>query len=221
MRAIKLVCITVAIILCAACGNKSAETIPQSFPFYAHPQAQMAKRVIVFPFYQHQKTIETHDTFNFAISQAWRELGHFEVVNLSTADRDSIISTDPLRSGRIVSEDLRKMRQHYQADAVLIGRLEEWQSYDPVAIGLQAYMFDCGEGIPLWTGSGHWDAARADIQKDVQAWHTETIGAGSISINGWRNALQSPRLFSRYVADRLAATVIGEEKSAQRIDVEF
>ena len=95
----------------------------------------------------------------------------------------------------------------YRIDAVLIGRIEQLDSYDPVSLALEAVLVDCSDGTVLWTASGHFDARRADVQDDVRAWHRAAVGEAQQGIAGWRATLSSPALFARYVCDRLAHSV--------------
>ena len=46
------------------------------------------------------------------------------------------------------------------------------------------------------------------VPEDLRAWHRDHVGEGNGPLAGWKSALSSPALFSRYVTDRLAGTVI-------------
>ena len=52
------------------------------------------------------------------------------------------------------------------------------------------------------------DAGRKQIQDDLRLWYRDSAGGANASVSEWRSALQSPRLFARYVSDRLAASVL-------------
>jgi hypothetical protein len=63
------------------------------------------------------------------------------------------------------------------------------------------------DGSVLWSASAHLDSGRSDVQKDLRWWHDHSNGGGLATISGWRLAMTSPSIFSRYVADRLIETI--------------
>ena len=101
-----------------------------------------------------------------------------------------------------------RLPQQFQADAVLLGRIEDWHSYDPIAIGLQASLVSCRDGRVLWPAGGHFDGKTKSVQQAVEQWYYRTIGKEQRNISNWRTTLISPRMFLRFVSDQLVVDAL-------------
>jgi hypothetical protein len=65
----------------------------------------------------------------------------------------------------------------------------------------------CHDGEVLWAATGHFDGHRQDIQTEIRGWYDEHVAGDSHPLSGWKVALESPRMFTRYVTDRLAQSI--------------
>jgi hypothetical protein len=171
------------------------------------PGLSSIRRVIVFPFFRGSASGSAAEGLDQSMPRAWRALNRFEVVQVDADERDALFPEDVLRSNRISSDSLRRVRETYLADAVLVGRIEHVESYDPVGIGLTAHLFSCRDGSVLWSGSGEWDGSDYDVQMDLRDWYHDRQGSANERIGGWKAVLSSPRAFARYVSDQLAESV--------------
>jgi hypothetical protein len=142
-----------------------------------------------------------------ALAAALRELGRHEVVAVEREAAARLLPADPLYHDRLDGSVLLALRDALGADAVLISRLERFQSFDPCALALTAHLVDCGDGSILWSATGHLDAGRIDVQEDVRLWHGRSNGDALPSVAGWRGVLLSPSRFARYAADRMLGTM--------------
>ncbi|MDA3963595.1 MAG: hypothetical protein PF961_22645 [Planctomycetota bacterium] len=181
------------------------------FSFHRDPSIESVRRIVVMPMHRASGVGKTAVAVDLAIPAAWRELGTFEVINATMAERDLLIPDDAFRTRRISAEQLRQVYADFRADAVLLGRIEHLDSFDPVSLSLEIAMISCLDGRVLWSASGNFDGARQAIQKDIEAWFHKAGGRDNASVSGWRSALQSPRVFARYVADRLAVSTLNPE----------
>jgi len=202
--------IAAMVLAVSACGPRPLVPDGATFSYHRDPQIAQIKRVVVMPFHRAQDVGSSAESLDRAMAASWRELGTFEVVGATLAERDALIPEDAFRKRSIESESLRRVFEDFRADAVLIGRIEVFDSYDPVTIGVEAALVSCVNGAVLWTGGGHFDGARETIQDDIVDWHRDAVGPGNQSVAGWRATLQSPRMFARYVSDRLAVTALAE-----------
>lgn len=205
------------LVLAACAGRGRPATDPTAFSCYAAPNLAQVQRVVVVPLWRAQGVGRSALVLDEALATSLRELGRFEVMRLSEADRDELLGTDAVAANSVPSDALRRIFQRHRADAVLIGRIEHLHSYDPVAIGLATHLVSCLDGTVLWSASGHFDGARHDVQTDLRAWHDATVGDNVGELGGWQAALSSPRLFARYVSDRVAASVLAPPPSANAI----
>lgn len=201
-----------AVLACvlSSCGSRPLVPDGATFSYHRDPQINSIKRIVIMPFHRANDVGTSAEALDISMSSAWRELGQFEVIGATEEERDQLITEDAFRKRNIDSESLRRVFADFKADAVLIGRIETFNSYDPVVIATEAALVSCLNGAVLWTGGGHFDGARESIQDDIIDWHRDAVGAGNQSVAGWRATLQSPRMFARYVSDRLAVTALEE-----------
>ncbi len=204
-RQIVFALIVFALVL-AGCQRGETEP-PRPVSWTTSPRAEAPGRVAVLPVALAAGIGRSAQAATEAIAGALRELGKHEVV---LVDRDTaleIAPADPLKDNRIDAEMLLRLRQRLRADAVLLVRVEQFQSYDPIILGMTAHLVACGDGSVLWSCTAHFDGARAEIQRDIEAWNERNAGSASASVSGWRLVLSSPALFLRYASDRMVTTI--------------
>jgi hypothetical protein len=165
------------------------------------------RRIAVLPLSLGHGVGRSAEAIDQALAASLRELDRFEVVAVPAAQRDELLTRDPVLANGISSAELLRLRDTLRVDAVLLGRVDQYQGYDPIALGLTTHLVSCIDGSVLWSATGHFDGSRGDIQADIERWHHGAIGQATASIAGWRATLASPSLFCRYVGDRLAASV--------------
>lgn len=180
---------------------------------YRHPALSGMRRIVSLPPILGATVGRSAVVFGEMLPVSFRELGVFEVLPLPEAERQRLLIQDPLASGSVDAAVLRELHSRYRADGLLIARIEQFQSFDPVAVGLELSLVSCRDGQVAWSASGNFDAGRKAIQEDVHSWYHGTNGDGLESLADWRGVLQSPRLFARYVSDRLAATLADDAQA--------
>jgi hypothetical protein len=126
-------------------------------------------------------------------------------LSISISQRDELLQTDVVKTNRISSTQLLAIRDALQVDGIMVGRIEHFNSYDPLAIGVTVDLISCLDGSIVWSATGHFDGARQDIQYDVERWYERQITSDGIA--GWKVTLQSPKLFTRYIAERMVKTI--------------
>jgi hypothetical protein len=171
------------------------------------PQASSVHRVAVLPFYFGQDVGRAAAAMNESLPAALRELGLHEVISIGVAQRDMLLPDDPLAANHLTIDQLLKLRDALHCDAVLIGRIEQFDSFDPISVGGSAHLVSCLDGTVPWSATGHFDGHRQDVQDEIADWYGRAVGSENASISGWRSVLQSPRLFTRYVAERLVLSI--------------
>jgi TolB-like protein len=163
--------------------------------------------VAVLPFFCAEGVGRSAGVMGESMAAGLRELGLHEVVLVSPETRDRLIPHDVVMANRMRAEDLLTIRDELRVDAVLLGRVEQFDSFDPIAMGVTCALVSCKDGEVLWSATGHFDGHRQDIQDEVRHWYQRTLSAQANPISGWKVVLQSPKLFSRYIAERLAQSI--------------
>ncbi len=199
----------VVLLVTAGCafGRRSAVD-PRLYSYQVDPDIVAVTRIVMVPLYHASGVGRAARSLDEATATAWRELGQFEILVVDQATRSKLLPDDVVARRNIPAEGLRRLREQYRADAVLVGRIEHFTSFDPISAGVVLHLIDCRHGRSLWTATCHFDGGRGEIQRDIRAWHRATLGDGLDDIGGWQNVLYSPRLFARYLSDRLAESVL-------------
>jgi len=192
----------------SGCLRGEPPTDPTAFSYHTRPDAHAQRRVVVVPLYAGPGVGASVARLDAALATALRETNLYEVAVLTAGDRDLAFPVPGLGLDNLTPDNLRQFRDRHGNDAILVGRVDHFDSYDPIAIGLEVHLVSCRDGETVWSASGHFDGRREDVQADIRLWHRQTVGDGQPSIGGWQTVLQSPSLFSRYVADRLSATLL-------------
>lgn len=202
----------VVVLTSTGCGGERrpyvAAIANSNFSYNTAPSLPQISRVVVVPTWLAGDVGRSGRSLDQTMPAAIRDLGRFDVVTTTIAERDALIGVDVLQRGEIPLEALIAVREAYRADALLVLRCDQFSSYDPVSVSVQAAMMSCYDGSRLWQASGLFDGATKTVQQDIRAWYEGARGVALEDIAGWRGTLHSPRLFARYVSDRLAGSVL-------------
>jgi hypothetical protein len=173
--------------------------------FHTTVEATDLRRIAVLPFHRAENVGRSASAMDDSMTTALRELALHEVLSISISQRDELLQTDVVKTNRISSTQLLAIRDALQVDGIMVGRIEHFNSYDPLAIGVTVDLISCLDGSIVWSATGHFDGARQDIQYDVERWYERQITSDGIA--GWKVTLQSPKLFTRYIAERMVKTI--------------
>ena len=197
-------CLTLALVA-TGCSRPPP---PQAISHQTTHRATEPARVAVLPFWMGDKVGRSAGVVGETFAASLREQAHHEVILVSTERRRAILpGEDVLAVGSITADELIKLREELHVDAIILGRIEQFESFDPVSIGMSVHLVSCLDGEVLWSATAHLDSARDAVQQDLKHWYGDQTGTGNTSIAGWKSALSSPSLFSRYACDRLVETM--------------
>lgn len=180
---------------------------PASISAQTSVAANEPMRIAVLPFVLADGVGRSAHALDEAFPAALRALGRHEVIGVPMEKARLLLPAEAIERSVITAADLLRLRDALQVDAVVIGRVDQYKGFDPLAIGATAHLVAVTDGAVLWSATAELDASRADVQDDVQWWHDHGNGSGNPSLAGWRLTLSSPSSFSRYVADRLVGTI--------------
>jgi hypothetical protein len=180
---------------------------PASISAQTSVSANEPMRIAVLPFVLADGVGRSAHALDEAFSAALRTLGRHEVIGVPLEKARLLLPASAIERSVITADDLLRLRDALQVDAVVLGRVDQFTGFDPLAIGATAHLVAVTDGAVLWSATAELDAGRADVQNDVQWWHEHGNGSGNASLAGWRMTLSSPSSFARYVADRLVETI--------------
>ena len=193
--------------LCLVIVGCGRPAVPESVSYRTTARANEPMRVALLPLIGVEGVGRAAHSVDEALLASIRTLGTHEAVPVAQERARQLLPAEAIIGSAIGTEDLLHLRDALRVDAVLIGRIEQFQTYDPVAMGITVHLVSVEDGAVLWSASAHLDSGRTDVQKDLRWWHEHANGGGLSTISGWRLAMSSPSLFSRYVADRLVETI--------------
>lgn len=193
-------------------GGRGSDAPSHPFSYHVLPEIGQLHRVAVLPFTRGPRIGRAADVITASMSASLRELGIQQVVEVDPARSDLLPAHDPVLTENISSDDLLRLRDRLNVDGVLVGRVEQFTSFDPIAIGVSVHLVSCLDGQAVWSATGHFDGRRDDVQRDIQAWWRSHQAPSKNSVQGWQNTLQSPSLFTRYVCDRLVASMAEQQQ---------
>jgi hypothetical protein len=191
----------------AGCSDGRAQKPNGPFSFHTTPGATEMQRIAVLPFTLGSRVGRSAQAIDASMAASLRELGYHEVVAVTPETRSELLAGDVLYVDNVTTTQLMRLRQALNVDAVVIGRVEQFDGFDPLSIGLAAHLVSCRDGSVLWSMTGNFDAHKSDIQNDIRRWYESTMSGDRNSVGGWRLALQSPTLFTRYVTDRVVTSL--------------
>lgn len=208
MRFLPALYLGICLAACVGCTPFWRRSLPHEvMSCTTTPRAAEAGRVAVLPFFCADGVGRSAGVMGDSMATGLRELGLHEVILISPEQRDRLLPHDVVLANRMRAEDLLAIRDALHVDAVLLGRIESYDSFDPISIGVTCALISCRDGEVLWNATGHFDGHRQNIQDEVRYWYGRTLSAESNPISGWKVALESPKLFTRYVAERLALSI--------------
>jgi hypothetical protein len=203
----RLVILGLALLLLSAC----ARGIPPKISSFTSEAAVAPGRVAVLPLTRSEGVGRSALALDEDLRASLRELGHHEVIAVPLAAA-AVITPEAAQRNQIPVQALLALRDATRADAVLVGRIEQFRPFDPVAVGLSMALISCQDGAVLWSATAHFDGARAGVQEDVEQWYGTAAGSIGETPSGWRQTLATPSRFGRYACDRLLATMEPQKK---------
>lgn len=204
----KFLLVAIAALSIGGCSSSSSRSRPNGpFSFHTTPGATQVRSVAVLPFTLGAKVGRSAGAIDASMSAALRELGYSQVINVAPDKGKELVETDVIYEDNITTKQLLRLRQELKVEAVLIGRVDQFDGFDPLAMGMTATMISCLDGTVLWSVTGHFDAHNLDVQQDIRRWYDGNRSGDQTSVGGWKLALQSPSMFTRYVCDRVVASL--------------
>lgn len=117
-----------------------------------------------------------------------------------------------LNRGRMPLDLLKKARDRFDADALLIGEMTSFDPYSDPAVSTRGKLFDVGNGVVIDEFSNRWDATDEDVKDAVQEYYDANRGRDSMEF-GPNVYLTSPRYFLHFVAHQIARDHVMVEKA--------
>lgn len=164
-------------------------------------------RVAVMPTYHHDSSSEVLSFSDETFLKELSKVGIFEVIPVSTRFCKENFGKERLSSSESLPENfLKVLSDQYGANGVLFIDLHSFNSYRPISIGVRSKLVDLKSGEFMWAVDESVDAGNASVMVTANSYQRRKY-VQAISLKTNNSVLQSPRLFTKFVASTLFATL--------------
>lgn len=164
------------------------------------------RRVIVIPFAYESDREEVVREVTEAVAIELQKTGELDVV-LPYENIGLFLEGRQLwYKGSIKSEILIEAKRRFGADAIISGAITHYKPHKPLVLGLKLGMINTDTGSLLWSFDGIFDSNETRVTNMAKSFF-EKSSQKEQSIYGWEVMLLSMRQYTRFVANRVVATL--------------
>lgn len=167
-------------------------------------------RVAILPLENETPHVEAAERMQRAIANEIADRQAYEVVVVPAGE----CPLDPLGlavRGYYPAQLLADVGNTYHVDAVVLGRLRDYQPYGAPRIGCVAHLIAVTDGRVLASVDGTWDARTAAVAAKAQAFAGELLLPAQMNMPDL--ILQSPDYYSKFVAREIAQALSADDPS--------
>ncbi len=199
------------VLLLAGCA--SSRVARHNISVYHSEDLAQAKlrRIVIVPFVADLCTSEESAKIVEALSLELQKVKGYEVVLAAAGDRRLGVEGAVWRRGRVDANALIEARERYRADAFLFGAITHYKAYDPPLLGIKIRLLSATCGDVVWSADGLFDAADNSVRADALRYFKRS--GMKRSLYGPELILMSPRLFGKYVVNRIVSSVCVNPRS--------
>lgn len=215
MLKIPLIKLVISVLfLFAGCRKSEQEKIiAQAEPYRPsnlYPRERLPSyfnRVAVMPVFSDSTSSEFPSYIDDLFLQELAKIRIFEPIRVTPNDLLSLFGKERIGSHQSLPEDFfSKLNDKYGANGVLMIDLHSYKPYRPISVGIRAKLVDLKSGEFMWAIDETIDGGDASVvvaainfqkTKHVQALSDKTMGS----------ILQSPRMFTKFMADSIFSTL--------------
>lgn len=202
------------VLLLSSCRKfKEDEVVARAEPFKPtniYPIERLPQnitRVALLPcFYKDSSS----DLLDYCDELFYNELSQeriFEIVQITPKQLKNFIGKERVSSiSNLPANFLRKIKAETQSTGILFIDLDSYRPYRPMSLGVRAKLVDLQTGEFLWAIDEIFDAGNAGVIIAASAYQ-ERSQVRALSERTKGSVLHSPRVFTKYVASSIFATL--------------
>lgn len=194
---------------CVEVGPSTARAVPARIGCHKPDPAELRRvRRVVFIHLARQgegTTLDVADVMTKAVHEALLEKKLFAI---ELVDRTSELYRDLKldEPRRYTIDDIQTIRKTLDCDAVLIGKVRDFQQMPRMQVGLYLSLVDVNEGRVVWGVDHYWDTTDRTVQRRIKSFFEHKMRTG-YGPTHYELGLASPRTFAKFVAWETAATL--------------
>lgn len=174
---------------------------------YVGELPERVNKVMVLPLYSSSIEEPILRNLDKVFRQELQRMGRFETV---VCNRDFLFEHMNLReispAEPYPSELFNFSQNYFDADAILIVEITNYNPYQPISIGVKGRLIDIGSGETIWSVDEVFDSGNPHVQTAAGSFESsfERIG---YPLNKGTSILKSPLRYSKYVAHEIFKTL--------------
>ncbi|MBN1125648.1 MAG: hypothetical protein JXA82_11615 [Sedimentisphaerales bacterium] len=180
--------------------------VPETGHYYINPQADFSSigKVVVFESISHSGYADLGRDLADSVCRALQKKHLFNVVVLEkTNPAWSALSLD---QETFTLEQMRQIRHTLNADAIVLGKIVDYQPYPHLLVGLNLKMLDLRDGHLVWGMEQVWDSSDKTIQLRMKSYYQNQLSQRFEPLN-WQMLVTSPIAFHKFVSYEIAQTL--------------
>ena len=180
--------------------------VPESGHYYINPHSDFPSigRVVVLEC----ENNSNYPRLSLELAHATaRELRKKHLFNISVLGKsDPAWKSLDLDSVSYSLDEMSQMRSRLNADAVIIGRISEYQPYPHMLVGVNMRMIDLRGGMVVWGMEQLWDSSDKQLERRMKIYFDDNLRSDYDPMD-WSLLITSPKLFNKFVAYEIALTL--------------
>ena len=194
---------------CVEVGPSTSRPVPARIGCHKPDPAELRRvRRVVFIHLAREgdgTTLNVADVMTKAVHEALldKKLFAIELVD-RTSELYRDLKLDEPR--RYTIDDIQTIRKTLDCDAVLIGKVRDFQQMPRMQVGLYLSLVDVNEGRVVWGVDHYWDTTDRAVQRRIKSFFENKMRTGYGPAH-YELGLASPRMFGKFVAWETAATL--------------
>lgn len=142
-----------------------------------------------------------------ALSHAVQARGLFGLEIIDRQDpKCQTVSLDGDGHGGFTLEQLKKLRETFGCDGLLLGSMSDFRPHPRMQMGLSLRLLDLKRGRLAWAVDYVWDTTDKAIEKRIERYFNDRIRSGYEPMD-WRVVMISPKAFEKFIAHEVAETL--------------
>ena len=163
-------------------------------------------RVVVLPVYYYQGPQDFLPDINRIVFRSITKENHFACIPALPADMISLFGKESFSTYEpLPAEFFSTLLEKYDADAVLLTELTEYDAYKPITVGLRSTIVRM-DGEILWMFDDVFNSGKGSVRYGALRYQ-ERKGQQSYPLVDGYSALQSPSRFTEYAAYTMFKTI--------------
>jgi len=169
------------------------------------PEVLKISRVLVMPFSNNTDCAGASKEVTDAFILELNKLGCFDVVTIAGA-ANIAIPEKPAKAGSISRESIRYLCDTYNADALILGEIKNYEPYRPFVLGIKFYTISAESGKTIWHVDETLDSSMKTVSNAARNYYYRQIesDAYTTDVEVMTNSI---KMYTQFVCSSMISTL--------------